>query len=1593
MSHNLWRSLYDDDVDTFRQYLANATYTSGASRTVASGQSVANTLKIGSPGNLATSPRTPLKSRKSQGHTFASASAGKSTGIVLPRAEINAKDSFGRTILHHAVSSTSEEAIEFVKALLDIPVLDLYAQDAESGWTALHRALYHGRISIAHALMVRDIQAATDYTINTMHTHAGGLVKIKDHEGNSPFEVFGLTIAPRLIDEDPSALPAGLADDESINGTDYNGDGDGHHRVQRGIVPAVNLEGDEVYAFGSNKNLSLGLGDEDDRQFPGRVQLTRPEHLLHRLHEDLVAARQGSAGQADLEISAIDSASSSALPAIVRHKPITIQNVVMAKLHTAILTNDPVSNLYMSGYGPGGRLGTGDETTCFTYQCIQAGGLAKRQICAVALGQDHTIAVCSEGEVFTWGGNRFGQLGYALPTTSKTESPMQLVPRQLFGYIKKELIIGAAASAIHSAIYTSSALYTFGKNEGQLGLMDADARSLESQTLPRRIGVSILQSPIRSVSAIDRATIVLLENHEVVVFTHYGFTRVVFELESFTNYYMPENLSTRYNLENNYIKHVTAGGHTICAMSSYGEVYTIEVPQVSETVPSSMSTTNPTKARNALPRPTKLWSIRKAHMSAVDVAVGQYGSVILCTASGSVWRKEKRANIKSVRDKGAGQARPKDYKFVRIPHLTSAVAVRSNAFGAFTAIRKDSVVTRQQINPAPASLWEDLFPLLPFYTYGAQTDSADACNPAEIARAIITNPSAELDVTNLCRRLEPLSTSQYDAWITSNVTDIRIPVHAFLLKARSPILRAGLTEFLDTYYFSIPDVMSIEYDRHGDIQIFFNGADFLTLANLVFYLYTENVIDVWHYTSKALQSAARYRAVRLELMKLAGHLELRQLEHAVRVMVHPSRSLNSDMELAILDPDFYSDADVLIDLADGVELPAHSVLLCNRCPFFNGLFNGRAAGRWMSSRRQAAEAEVEAVRVDLKHIDERTFSLLMRHLYADTGAELFDHISTNSLDEFLDIVIEVMSAANELMLDRLVQVCQQVVGRYVTVRNVCSLLNTISECSVDNFKLAALEYICLNLECMLELRLLDELDEDLLIELDDVVQANQLAFLPFARSGRADQERFENHPELLLQVEASKQRRIDSMRLRSRLIEDDDRFTSTKNRVGSLERQASSPLIRAQLPTSVTDSPVSSPSPSPAIIAHDEPDDLPFDMDDDNAQLPAAIRDDMHSSERVVDSDKCISGNDSRPLIAKTGSSSRFDVPQDFLSSPQTTGMGMSLTPVSPTMPVNGFSLPKAAWHKPEQVHQKTDLKDIMAQASASRVSNLTQAMQTLSTTSKGTSRLSQKERKRQQQQQMAQDLELKSVRPASGESGLKLVSGSSPWQVNPKAKASSPSTKPPTQLTQAGTAVTSISLKQPMTMRQTVAGNQSGTLSSAIGTKQSTASNGLAPTAKAVPPQIQSIRHTPLPARSPSSFDARTSMTEILAQQQTEKRIVKEAVAKRSLQEIQQEQEFQEWWDNESRRVQEQAVPPSTSASRGGKGGRGQSAVRRGNGRGAKAAKGISLNQENQAVTSKQVDHVQSDRKVGSGARGGGRGRGRGQAGTQPRGTRQTPS
>lgn len=1055
MSVYLWKYYLEDDVESFRQVLEEATY-AGKQHTQR-GNTRQHTpyygAKIGSPGSFSVSPlATSRQHREGSVPTFDNG-VSSYRDITLTRADLNRRDGKGVTLLHLAASSQSANANSFAMPLISHPLIDLYVQDHESGWTALHRAIYAGNVTIARAIIEKDFQYPALPHLSLTQQNAG-LIKIKDKEGNGPYDLLGATIKDRTLRHRQNVQT--IATDHS--GDEDDGDGqvqssvnDDGDEVHRKIIvkPLIDVRGEECLTFGSNRNITLGFGDEDDRHFPERIRFDRPQYLFKRFHAEFVAeriseaARTSSAYAAALQDKSAGLGDRQALPAVVQYRPASILDVQMAKFHTIVLTNDPEANVYVCGHGLGGRLGTGSEKTQFNLKCIDELAATHKKFVGVALGQDHTLAISEFGEVYTWGSNAHGQLGCGMPKANhKPEELVQMLPKQLFGPLKREVVIGAAASRTHSVVHTATSLFTFGKNEGQLGIVDAHAGTLEIQSVPRKVAASRFSSPICAVAAIDRATVCLLHNRDVHVFANYGIVKLVFPLDGFANYFLKTSFSaTKYDKIPNRICKITAGGDTICALSTTGEVFTVNVDQRVDPESSIItSTTKPNKIKAALSTPHRLWSLKKGYMAARDVGVEQDGSIILSTEAGSVWRRVRRAKLTNASMSAVSDAKPKDYKFSRVPNLTRVLAVRASSSGAYCAIRSDCDVTRTQILVDPQTLWKDAFALLSFRKL-ANFEDSDTENPQprfwrrpseldSLVATLLQVQDLEKEMKSIFSQPVLSQSFPYDAVIQTTVSEVGIPIHQSILASRSCVLRDGFAICQHLGSWS-NDFVSIQREPEGRLKVSFQGVDFLTLVELGLYMHTDAFVGFWLHTRRAQNMAFRYRAVRTELMKCAAKLEMANLESSVRRMSPTAAAtMGLDMEVALMDGRFLESGDTLIQLADG-ELRVHGVWLSQRCHFFEGLFVGRASGRWLTERRDlSSEDGSNAIKVDMQHVNMKIFKLVLRHMYADTGEELFDDIVAGNLDEFLDLVMDVLSVANELMLDRLSQICQMVIGRY-----------------------------------------------------------------------------------------------------------------------------------------------------------------------------------------------------------------------------------------------------------------------------------------------------------------------------------------------------------------------------------------------------------------------------------------------------------------------------------------------------------------------------------------------------------------------------------
>ncbi|CEI60663.1 hypothetical protein FVEN_g2669 [Fusarium venenatum] len=1498
MSHLLWKYYWENDVDRFRRLLAPTSYNAQpVSKSPAVGGS--GSFFGGSPGLPGTSPRPAAKQRRASGHPQTPGKP-RDNNTHLGRTEVNSRDHAGLTVLLRAASSTDPNAHEFVRALIEHPAIDLYVQDPESGWNALHRSLYAGNISIARLLLEQERVDLTSHNLNAVNK-VGLLIKTKDHEGNSPFDVYNSTIAARSL----KSMEDGNSSDSDGESIDSGGD-DFHTMVKASHGSRKSIDGDELFVFGSNKNRSLGVGDEDDRQYPDRIHLSRPDLLVHRFYHSHLE---------DQDVEAPSSLNLDEIPTLVRNRPIVIQDVCMSKLHSAILTTDSVSNLYICGVGRGGRLGLGDENTQFKFVPVQ-GPFLDKKIHQVALGQNHTMAVADNGELWTWGLNSASQLGYALPAPLKVdEEPMSLTPRQVFGSLKKEIVLGVAASANHSVAHTGASLFTWGRNVGQLALMDADSRSLDIQHTPRKVAASLLAAPIEMVSAIDKATICLLSNHTVWVFSHYGYNLVKFP---FPDVFANNITMTRYESGGRReIDFITAGGETIAAVTARGDLFTLHLNEKGDLSQSVASTTNPVKIKNALTQPQCIWDSRKDGVA--SVGVGEDGSVIICTESGAVWNRVKRTKGKLTGFSGSNGIKRKDVKFQRVPYITNCVAVRSSIFGAFAAIRKDSKVMAQEIVIGDKSLRDDIGSLLCLNDFEAsQHQKTRKVWEAAINRErrdpvtyeILRSADIEADLQHWL----DMNSFHYDdmnmAICSSSLPDIKIPVHSWVLAGRSSVLRHGLSELRDRGSTLSTDSFRIEVVSDRPLLTLFE-VDIYTVLNVVVHAYQDRFVPVWKYTREAPSLASRFRHVRTELMKIATHLALPKLEAAVRLQTGGVEdSLDDDFKQAISDPSFFDDGDIIIEL-DGEDVMVHSQLLCQRCPFFEGMFNGRSQGQWLAGRRDGMDT-AERIRVDLNHVDPITFHYVMSFIYADVGQELFDNVSMSNVDELSELVLDVMGVANELMLDRLSQVCQALIGKFVTTRNISNLLNEISPCSITEFKDTGLEYICLQLESMLENHLLDDLDEDLLLELDEVVRDNQLARFPFVRSGRAELLLHESNPELAADIDEERQTRVKEMAYKTTQRDEEKKLSASfKTRIGSLDE--ASPLQTPETIRRKSRGGRNEPF-SPSLRPKQSQADMIFDMEDEYDSLSAKPQSPSNEASKL----RSPSDTDDIPHLPKTWRESKGKEHASSAHNPAP--LGFSLSPESqPTelsslkTPGGRASKPGVPWSSSKLATSKLDLKDIMSEATST--SALTTGLEAQriqdAATSKPQTKISQKERKRQLQA-------LAAAEAAAKDESTNHV----PWETVPEGSRPAPwkaaSSGPKTSLKEAMSDESNMPKGVSASAKPLVASEtkpKSATKRTASpdtrfpGQGRTNSSPAIVAGPLTDQPRKPLVPHsksyiTPAPkAEAMLGF----SMVDIIGQQQREQEAVKEAVAKRSLQEIQQEQAFQEWWDQESRRTQEE--------------------------------------------------------------------------------------
>ncbi|MFZ5948284.1 MAG: T9SS type A sorting domain-containing protein [Stygiobacter sp.] len=350
----------------------------------------------------------------------------------------------------------------------------------------------------------------------------------------------------------------------------YIGTGLGEHTI------IVNIQG-KVFAWGRNDNYGqLGNGTKINSKLPIAVTTTgvlngkKIIQVASGVSHSFALSSDGKAygwgyGNAG-QLGNNDWTSVNTLPTEVTTSGALngkiIKQIACGDYHTIALTID--GQVYSWGRNDYGQLGNSNQQN--SNVPVKTLGLAKT-IIQIAAGSRHSVALASDGTIFTWGNNDYGQLGDGNKTTIKN-LPIEV---NQTGSLSGKTVIQVAAGSNHTLALTSDGLvYAWGNNDsGQLG---DGTNTLSTNAVPvSTLGV-LKDKKIIKIAAGSKHSIALASDG--TVYTWGDNWRGALGTGNYFNSKVPVAVSTTGALNGKKIIQISAGsGHSI-ALASDGKIYT-----------------------------------------------------------------------------------------------------------------------------------------------------------------------------------------------------------------------------------------------------------------------------------------------------------------------------------------------------------------------------------------------------------------------------------------------------------------------------------------------------------------------------------------------------------------------------------------------------------------------------------------------------------------------------------------------------------------------------------------------------------------------------------------------------------------------------------------------------------------------------------------------------------------------------------------------------------------------------------------------------------------------------------------------------------
>ncbi|KAK7014794.1 hypothetical protein VNI00_019254 [Paramarasmius palmivorus] len=439
---------------------------------------------------------------------------------------------------------------------------------------------------------------------------------------------------------------------------------------------------------------------------------------------------------------------------------------------------------------------------------------------------------------------------------------------------------------------------------------------------------------------------------------------------------------------------------------------------------------------------------------------------------------------------------------------------------------------------------------------------------------------------------------------------IFLPAHRMMLSARSSVLASLLSSGTNVAegQFSLRASSSssrIGTERGGAPQLVeFSHFHPLTILVLLEYFYTDELVCVWdrrvsfaglasnthQQEAKSLHAAVQELnlipslgiQIKSELQVLGRLLDLpemlRGMESVIKRPITPT--LKRDMSAvyhAAQSPSLsypVLNADIILLLAEGKQVSVHSTVLRARSELFEAFLGAEI---WTTNRWNADGQLL----VDMKHMRWGVVEYVLRWLCCGESVDLFGPLDfTNSVDEALEFLFEVISIANELLLLPLILLTSRMILKFLHTYNACYILAEATHYNVQPLVESVQGYIAADLETFLENRMLEVLAPSLVKQLSAFVRCKQEEKAGFVRGGTYmkglmskwdEWVKHEDIPTIIMPSVASQKKAREGRTSQAKLSPPSPSFgvslSSGKRRAGRVPSANNSPIINAQVPS------------------------------------------------------------------------------------------------------------------------------------------------------------------------------------------------------------------------------------------------------------------------------------------------------------------------------------------------------------------------------------------------------------------------------------------